>query len=98
MLVSSRGYPLLTTVNGPLMAWRSWPDSYRSRPVRAAATSLSALVLFTVPGLAGRLFRLATIRMTRPLLPPTRLLPNPGTDGFCQGRLRVYINHAALDR
>ena len=24
MLVSSRGYPLLTMVNGPLMAWRSW--------------------------------------------------------------------------
>ena len=32
---------------------------------------------------------------TRPLLPPTRLLPNPGTDGFCQGRLRVYMNHAS---
>lgn len=39
MLVSSRGYPLLTMANGPLMAWRSWPDSYRSRPVRAAATT-----------------------------------------------------------
>ena len=24
MLASSRGYPLLTMVNGPLMAWRSW--------------------------------------------------------------------------
>jgi len=28
--------------------------------------------------------------------PPTRLLPNPGTDGFCQGRLRVYLNRAPL--
>jgi hypothetical protein len=33
---------------------------------------------------------------TRPLLPPTRLLPNPRTDGFCQGRLGVYMNHAPL--
>ena len=29
-------------------------------------------------------------------LPRTRPLPNPGTDGFCQGRLRVYINQAPL--
>ena len=54
MLVSSRGYPVLTMVNGPLMAWRSWPDSYRSRPVRAlCGYHLSVLVLFTVPGLAA---------------------------------------------
>jgi hypothetical protein len=27
--------------------------------------------------------------------PPTRLLPNLGTDGFCQDRLRVYMSHAS---
>ena len=31
-------------------------------------------------------------------LPRTRLLPNLVTDGFGQGRLRVYMNHAALRR
>jgi len=29
-------------------------------------------------------------------LPRTRLLPHLVTDGFCQARLRVYLNHAPL--
>ena len=96
MLVSSRGYPLLTMVNGPLMAWRSWPDSYRSRPVRAAATTSAPWCCPPFRALPGASSAWPLSGWTRPLLPPTRLLPNPGTDGFCQGRLRVYINHAPL--
>jgi hypothetical protein len=96
MLVSSRGYPLLTMVNGPLMAWRSWPDSYRSRPVRAAAPTSPPWCCSPLRALPGASSAWPLSGWTRPLLPPTRLLPNPGTDGFCQGRLRVYINHAPL--
>ena len=94
MLVSSRGYPLLTMVNGPLKAWRSWPDSYRSRPVRAAATTSAPWCCSPFRALPGASSAWPLSGWTRPLLPPTRLLPNPGTDGFRQGRLRVYMNHA----
>ena len=45
--------------------------------------------------LAGHLPARPPPGWTRPLLPPTRLLPNPGMDGFCQGRLGVYMNHAS---
>ena len=96
MLVSSRGYPLLTMVNGPIMAWRSWPDSYRSRPVRAAAATSAPWCCSPCRALPGASSAWPLSGWTRPLLPPTRLLPNPGTDGFCQGRLRVYINHVPL--
>jgi hypothetical protein len=81
MLVSSRGYPLLTMVNGPLMAWRSWPDSFRSPLVCPTATTSAPWCCSPFRALAGCLFRLATSGWTRPLLPPTRLLPNPGTTG-----------------
>jgi hypothetical protein len=96
MLVSSRGLPLLTMVNGPLMAWRSWPDGYRPRPVRAAATTSAPWCCSPFWALPGAFSAWPLSGWTRPLLPPTRLLPNPGTDGFCQGRLRVYMNHAPL--
>ena len=99
MLVSSRGYPLLTMVNGPLMAWRSWPDSYRSRPVRArCGYHLSVLVLFTVPGLAGCLFRLATIRMDSPTPPPNPTAAEP-RDGRVLSRPSSRVHKpCALDR
>ena len=96
MLVGSRGYPLLTMVNGPLMAWRSWPDSYRSRPVRAAVNTSVPWCCSPFRALPGASSAWPLSGWTRPLLPPTRLLPDPGTDGFCQGRLCVYINHAPL--
>jgi hypothetical protein len=35
-------------------------------------------------------------RMDSPTPPPTRLLPNLRTDGFCQGRPGVYMNYARL--
>ena len=44
-----------------------------------------ALVTSAVTALGGR-----PRALTR-----TRLLPIPVTDGSCQGRLRVYMNHAA---
>ncbi len=46
--------------------------------------------------LAGHLPARPPPGWTRPLLPPTRLLLNLRTDGFCQGRLGVYMNHAPL--
>ena len=79
-------------------AWRSWPDSYRSRPVRAAATTSAPWCCSPFRALPGASSAWPLSGWTRPLLPPTRLLPNPGTDGFCQGRLRVYINRAPLTR
>ena len=39
--------------------------------------------------------RVSAAGWTRLLLLPTRLLPNLRTDGSCQGRLRVYMNHAS---
>ncbi len=97
MLVSSRGYPLLTMVNGPLMARRSWPDSCRSRPGRFSY-HLSALVLFTVPGLAGCLFRLATIRMDSPTPPPNPTAAEP-RDGRVLSRPSSRVHEpCAFDR
>lgn len=46
--------------------------------------------------LAGHLPAPATTGMDSPTPPPTRLLPSLRTDGFCQGRLGVYMNHARL--
>jgi hypothetical protein len=69
MLVSSRGYPLLTMVNGPLMAWRSWPDSYRSRPVRAAATTSAPWCCSPFRALPGASSAWPLSGWTRPLLP-----------------------------
>ena len=52
---------------------------------------LGALVLVTISGFPGD----GTAPCPAQTLPRTRLLPNLVTDGFGQGRLRVYMNHAA---
>ena len=66
-------------------AWQQyWQQPQRSwHPSLLSATLAGYLPARPPPG------------WTRPLLPPTRLLPNPGMDGFCQGRLGVYMNHAS---
>jgi hypothetical protein len=71
-------------------------DGYPSLPDPHDGCHLDTLVLLTVPDLARPHSRPAAIGMNLPTPPPTRLLPNPGTDGFCQGRLRVYMNQAPL--
>jgi hypothetical protein len=90
MLVSSHGYPLLTMVNGPLMAWRSWPDSYRSRPVRAAATTSAPWCCSPFRALPGASFRLATIRMDSPAPPPNPTAAEP-RDGRVLSSLKAVF-------
>jgi hypothetical protein len=55
------------------------------------ACHLRALVLVTTFGPSPA--PLPRRALPRPL-PRTRLLPDLVTDGFCQGRLRVYMNQA----
>jgi hypothetical protein len=55
-----------------------------------------ALVLVTASGPPSGAVA-ASLAVPRPL-PRTRLLPNLVTDGFGQGRLRVYMSHPLLPR
>lgn len=52
-------------------------------------------IITELPGHARRAFPgSGSIGMDSPAPPPNQAAAKPGTDGFCQGRLRVYINHA----
>jgi hypothetical protein len=66
--------------------------SHRSSRSHTTAGHRGALVVIAIGGPSPGA-RTAPCVLLRPL-PRTRLLPDPGTEGFCQGRLRVYMNQA----